>query len=99
MSSEVKPDWEGLVLAHLERFRRYPARARAARQQGVTYVRFTVNRAGSVLSPVIARKSGSIDLDQAALDTLERAQPLPAIPADRPDRIELTIPVEFSFRR
>ncbi|MBT2245920.1 TonB family protein [Sphingobium sp. BHU LFT2] len=98
LSSEAKPNWEGLVLSHLERFRRYPARARAARQQGVTTIRFTMNRTGMVLSSVIVKKSGSFDLDQAALDTLKRAQPLPAIPADRPDVVELTVPVEYNLR-
>lgn len=98
MSNVAKPNWEGLVLAHLERFRRYPARARAARQQGTAYVRFTMNRDGMVLSSAIVKKSGSFDLDQAALDTLQRAQPLPTIPEDRPDIVELTIPVEFRIR-
>lgn len=99
LSNNARPDWEGLILAHLERFRRYPARARAARQQGTVTVRFKVNRAGMVLSSSIVTKSGSFDLDRAALDTLQRAQPLPAIPADRPDIVELTIPVEFYLAR
>ncbi|WP_255265987.1 energy transducer TonB family protein [Sphingopyxis terrae] len=98
LSNDVRPDWEGLILARLERYRRYPARARAARQQGTVYVRFKMNRSGMVLSSAIVKKSGSYDLDQAALQTLDRAQPLPAIPADRPDVVELTIPVEFFLR-
>lgn len=99
LSNDARPNWEGLILAHLERFRRYPARARAARQQGTVYVRFRMNRAGMVLTSAIVKKSGSFDLDQAALDTLQRAQPLPAIPVDRPDIVELTIPVEFYLAR
>ncbi|MEE4450559.1 TonB family protein [Novosphingobium resinovorum] len=99
LSNDVRPNWEGLILAHLERFRRYPARARAARQQGTAYIRFTMNRAGMVLSSAIVKKSGSFDLDRAALDTLQRAQPLPAIPESRPDIVELTIPVEFYLQR
>lgn len=95
MANNSRPNWESQVLAHLERFRRYPARARAAREQGVVYVRFTMDRAGRVLSSAVVRKSGSAALDRAALDTLARAQPLPAIPADRPEVIELTVPVEF----
>lgn len=97
LSNDARPEWEALVLAHLERFRRYPSRARSARQQGAAYVRFTMNRAGIVLASSIVKKSGSIDLDRAALDTLRRAQPLPAIPADRPDKVELTMPVEFNL--
>ena len=98
LSNDARPNWEGLILAHLERFRRYPARARTARQQGTAQIRFRMNRAGIVLSSSIVKKSGSFDLDLAALDTLRRAQPLPAIPADMPDEVEITIPVEFYLR-
>lgn len=97
-SNTSQPNWESQILAHLERFRRYPSRARAARQQGTVLVRFTMNRAGMVLAASIAKKSGSFDLDQSALETFRRAQPLPAIPPDRPDPVELTIPVEFYLR-
>lgn len=95
MSSNVEASWEGQVLAHLERHRRYPAAARARRQQGVAYVTFRMNRAGRVLASRVSRSSGAAVLDRAALETLQRAQPLPAIPADRPDEIELTVQVEF----
>ncbi len=98
-SNNAQPNWEGLILAHLERFRRYPARARAARKQGTVLVRFVMNRVGMVLSSRIVQKSGSFDLDQAALDTLQRAQPLPGIPKEKPDTVELTVPVEFQLRR
>lgn len=99
VSSDTQATWEALLLAHLEQYRRYPARARAARQEGVVHVRFRMNRAGAVLSASVLRSSGFSSLDQAALDTLKRAQPLPAIPADRPSEVELTIPVEFFVRR
>lgn len=99
LSNDARPNWEGLILAHLERFRRYPARARAARQHGTVYVHFRMNRSGMVLSSAIVKKSGSFDLDQAALDTLRHAQPLPAIPADMPDEVELSVPVEYYLSR
>lgn len=99
LSNDARPNWEGLILAHLERFRRYPARARAARQQGTITIRFRMNKTGMVLSSAIVKKSGYYDLDQAALDTLKRAQPLPGIPAGMGDEVELTIPVEFQLRR
>lgn len=99
LSSDVSQSWEARLLTHLEQYRRFPARARAARQQGTVHVRFRMNRAGSVLSMSVLRSSGFATLDQAALDTLKRAQPLPAIPEDRPDEIELTIPIEFYFGR
>ena len=95
LSSDARQSWEARLLAHLEQYRRFPARARAARQQGAVHIRFRMNRAGSVLTASVVRSSGFTTLDQAALDTLKRAQPLPAIPEGRPDEIELTIPVEF----
>jgi len=98
LPSHVRLDWESLILAHLERFRRYSARARAIRQRRTAHICFSMNRVGMVPSSAIVRKSGSFDLNQAALDTLIRAQPLPAIPADEPDIVELTIPVAVSLR-
>lgn len=98
-SNDQKATWEALLLAHLEKYRRYPAGARARGAQGVTYVTFRMNRAGSVLSAEVARSSGSSTLDRAALDTLKRAQPLPKIPDDRPDVLELSVPVEFFVNR
>jgi len=95
MSSASPASWEAQVMAHLEHHRRYPAAARARRQQGVAYVTFRMNRAGQVLSSRVSRSSGAGVLDRAALDTLKRAQPLPAIPDDRPDEMELTVQVEF----
>lgn len=94
-SSNADATWEALLLAHLEKYRRYPAAARARREEGVTFVTFRMNRAGKVLSASLGRSSGSIFLDRAALDTIRRAQPLPAIPEGKPDEVELSVPVEF----
>ncbi|AJA11192.1 hypothetical protein SKP52_21690 [Sphingopyxis fribergensis] len=98
-SSNSEATWEALLLAHLERYRRYPAAARARREQGVAHVRFRMTRDGQVLSSEIIRSSGSSALDRAALDTLRRAQPLPAVPATRPAPLELAVPVEFFLNR
>lgn len=98
-SSDHKATWEAQLLAHLEKYRRYPAAARARREQGVAYVTFRMNRSGAVLSAVVVRSSGSPLLDQAALETLRRAQPLPGIPDGKPDTLELSVPVEFFVHR
>lgn len=87
--------WEGRLLAHLQKYRRYPAKARAMRQQGTVFVLFRMSREGQVIDAQIARPSGFPALDRAALETLRRAQPLPAIPDDRPGELSLTVPVEF----
>lgn len=94
------PDkWESRILARLERFRRYPVEAQRARMQGTATIRFRLDRAGRVLSMSLEESSGSPMLDAAALDTVRRADPLPRIPADRPDEVELSVPVEFTIGR
>jgi protein TonB len=95
VSGQAPGNWEGQVLGWLERFRRYPGHARERRQQGVAQVRFRMDRTGRVLVVALERSSGYPLLDQAALDTIRRAQPLPAIPPDRADELELSVPVEF----
>lgn len=93
------PDsWEGRVLARIAMFRRYPGSARHAHEQGVVYVRFRMDREGHVLTASVVRGSGYPDLDQAALDTVRRADPLPSIPQDRPEELELAVPIEFYIR-
>lgn len=91
--------WQGRLVAHLERRKRYPAEARARRLQGVAYVRFTMDRQGRVLSAALEHSSGHAALDRETLALLQRAQPLPAPPAETPgERITLTVPVEFFTR-
>jgi protein TonB len=64
----------------------------------MAFIRFRIDRAGYILSSSLAKSSDFPMLDQAALDTLRRADPLPAIPLGRPDEIELSVPVEFYLR-
>lgn len=91
--------WQGQVIAQLNRMKRYPADARRRMEQGVPHLQFTIDRAGRVLSARIVRSSGFPALDQAALDMVNRASPLPAPPASIPDtRITLTVPVNFNLR-
>jgi protein TonB len=99
--SEATPgrdSWEGRVMARLERFRRYPGPARARRQEGVAYVRVSLSREGKLLALALENGSGHALLDQAALDTFRRAEPLPPVPADRSAPVELSFPVEFFMR-
>lgn len=98
VSSNAPDTWEGRVLARLQKVQRYPGAARSASEQGVVYIRFRLNRDGHVLSSSLMRSSAFPVLDQAALDTLRRADPLPKIPPERPDEIELVVPMEFYLR-
>jgi periplasmic protein TonB len=96
LSSNGPDSWEGRVLLQLSKVRRYPGFAMARGEQGVPYIRFTMDRKGKVLAVTLERSSGFGDLDREALALPKRAQPLPRPPDDRPGAtFELVVPVEF----
>jgi protein TonB len=69
------------------------------RMSGTAIVRFKVNAAGELLSREIATSSGQKALDQAALASIDRAAPFPAMPKDMPsEAIEISVPFRFSVR-
>jgi protein TonB len=95
-STSAVPDWQSTLLGRLEQFKRYPASAQYRGEQGVAYLRFSMDRDGNVLSASIAKTSGYDDLDAETLALIRRAQPLPKPPAEIPgNTIELTVPVQF----
>lgn len=99
VSRNAIPSWQGLVLGHLERHKRYPRAAQARRQQGVAQVRFTLDRQGRVLSARLEKTSGHEVLDEETVAMVERASPLPPPPPEMTqDRIELVVPVQFYLR-
>ena len=73
--------------------------AQQRREQGVAYLRFTLNRAGMVLRFALERGSGHELLDQEALALIQRAQPLPAPPSEiGRETLELVVPLRFHLR-
>jgi periplasmic protein TonB len=94
---ELGLDYQRRLLAHIEPYKRYPeAAANESRPRGVVQLVFQIDRAGRVLGVWIAHSSGFAALDTAAIDTVRRAAPLPAIPAGLPDSMAVQLPVEFS---
>lgn len=92
--------WQSAVLGRFERFKRYPRDAQRNRQEGVAYVRLTIDREGSVLDRQIETSSGVASLDAEALALVDRAQPLPPPPDDiTGDAISLVVPIEFYMKR
>ena len=100
-SSRAAPDpnetaWRNLLVAHLQKFKRYPRSAMARHVQGIVLLGFTVDREGRLVSRNIVRGSGSDELDQEALDMIQRAQPLPPFPATMQQEAQsFTVPVRF----
>lgn len=87
-------NYPGKILARLRRALRYPREARRERLRGEVRVAFTVSRNGAVGAIRVVRSSGSPILDQAAVETVRRAAPFPAIPDGR-SSWPFTVPLAF----
>jgi protein TonB len=95
----IRTSWQAEVAGWLARYKRYPRLAQEQRQEGTAYLRFTIDRQGRVLASQIEKGSGFSLLDEEVVALIQRAQPLPAPPPEVPgERIELTVPVQFSIR-
>ncbi|MFS8366950.1 energy transducer TonB [Acetobacter oryzifermentans] len=94
--SQSPATWQGALLARLEKYKRYPAEAMSAHQEGAPRLHFTMDRKGHVLSAHIEKSSGHSLLDSEALALVHRAEPLPSPPESvAGDSITLTVPIEF----
>ena len=89
--SGVASAFQKTLLTHIARYRP----AQRDRLQGVAQVLFVMRRDGTVTEVWVRTSSGHVALDQAAADTVRRAQPLPAIPPELPERLTILLPVSF----
>ena len=82
----------------LDKHKDYPTEAKQQKQEGTVMVRFTINRAGEISSASIKRSAGYALLDQAALDLLKKASPVPAMPDSiSKDSLNIAIPIEYAL--
>jgi len=99
-AGETRDSYLGRLLAQLNRFKQYPRAARQAHIEGVVMLHFVMDADGKVQSFEIAKSSGRPVLDAEALALIQRAQPLPALPADFPTRtLDAIVPIEFALNR
>jgi protein TonB len=98
-STAVVRRWESALVAHIERFKRYPVEALAHDERGVTRVAFTIDRDGRVLASRIVQSSGFAALDAETLAMLNRAQPMPRPPVQLSNNeLSFVVPVRFNIR-
>jgi protein TonB len=91
--------WAIKMSQRLQRFKRYPEAAERRNIEGVTIVRFTVDRSGQLVASEVLQSSGSPILDEEALALLKRASPFPAPPDGIPDTLlENSLPVGFVMK-
>ncbi|WP_172439697.1 TonB family protein [Pseudoalteromonas piscicida] len=87
--------WQADLLSTLMANRTYPTSALMKKQQGVTYLDVTLSREGKVVAMHILKSSGVAVLDNAALNTVRKAQPLPKVPAHLDAPHQLIVPIEY----
>lgn len=86
--------WRGSLIAHLNRYKRFPGGA----SPGTVQVAFAIDRSGNVLSSRVVGSSGDSALDAEAAAMIRRASPVPAPPpgVGGGGAISLSVPVRFS---
>lgn len=94
-SANIAFDFQGRLQAHIQPFLRYPDAIRRGYLHAIVDVIFTMDRSGIVLGVWVRQSSGYPALDQEAIATVLRSQPLPPIPSELPDPLNITLPVVF----
>jgi len=92
-STTVK--FQQALLRHVARYQHYPNAARLGRLRGSVETLFSMGRNGALLGVWVKRSSGQAVLDKEAVDTIRRAQPLPSIPPELPDRLNIQVSLVF----
>lgn len=96
---EAAARYEQLLLAWLERHKRYPRRAKRLRIEGEGMLRLRIGRDGKTLHVAIAQSAGNRLLDRAMLEMARRANPFPPFPEQDPRaELEFSVPVVFMLR-
>jgi periplasmic protein TonB len=83
------------LLRHVARYQRYPSAARPLHLEGKVDTQFAMSRDGTLLGVWVKTSSGQILLDKEAIETIRRAQPLPHIPPELPDRLNIHVQLVF----
>lgn len=92
--------YQQVVSAWLQKFWLYPEDARRSNQQGRVTLRIRFDRRGTIRYSAVEKSSSYQTLDRAALQMVQRANPLPAAPdAYKPGEalLEFIIPVNFTL--
>lgn len=99
-AKKKEADYYRLLMAHLQRKKKYPSEAKKAGQQGVVTVRFTIDRSGNVTTSAIKSSSGHSLLDTATLDLMQRVSPLPPIPKEMGrESLTIALPIDYALSR
>lgn len=88
--------YRAAIRREIERHKRYPARAKMMRKQGVVSVSFSVGADGSLSGERVTTSSGDESLDNAALEAVRSARPVGPKPAGFVSSV--SVPISFTIQ-
>ena len=88
--------YRAAIRREIERHKRYPARAKMMRKQGVVSVSFNVGADGSLSGERVTNSSGDESLDNAALEAVRSARPVGPKPAGFTSSV--SVPISFTIQ-
>lgn len=91
----ISQAYRSAITARIEAARHYPRLALLEGYQGAGAILFRLDRDGNLLDVMVETSTGRHRLDRAAVKLVERAAPYPAIPAELPDELAITMPIRF----
>ena len=101
-SGADKKSWQGMVVSHLNKHKKYPSNALLSGFEGIVYVRVKIAANGEVLSVLLTKGSKFEILNNEATELFNRASPLPSPPGEMmgSDRdLTLNFPIEFNIKK
>ena len=88
--------YRAAIRREIERHKRYPARAKMMRKQGIVNVSFSVGGDGSLSGERVTKSSGDESLDNAALEAVRSARPVGPKPAGFSSSVN--VPISFTIQ-
>lgn len=99
VSSEVRGNYEQMLVTWLNKYKQYPLRARRLGIEGDVLVLVEINRQGEVLRYELRTKASSPLLNDATNAMISRANPFPPMPENYPgETLEFVVPVRFVLK-
>ncbi len=99
LSATAMAEYEQLLVAWLEKQKKYPKRAQRMRIEGEGRLRIVIDRSGQTQKITLEQGTGNRLLDKAALEMAKRANPFPPMPEnDLRQTLEFIVPVVFALR-
>lgn len=94
--SAAQSNYYRVLIAELKNALVYPDSARSEGLEGTVYLKILVQRSGRIKSYDIITSSGHPELDEAAVETLKKANPAPAFPDEiQESELNFGVPIRF----